>query len=68
MLYQAMTRYCMIYFGYSQKKDLDFKSKLYIKKSDIENPFLFLFHNGTCRIDKLSDAEMVRMGISRICL
>ena len=34
---QAMSRYCMIYFGYSPIKDFDFWSKLYKKKSDIKN-------------------------------
>ena len=37
LLSQAVTRYCMIYFGDSSKIESLFKNKLYIKDFDVEN-------------------------------
>ena len=37
LLSHAVTRYCMIYFGYSSKIGICFYNNSCIKKSDVEN-------------------------------
>ena len=40
----AVARYCMMFFGNSSKRDLEFYSKLYIEQSDYENLICFCFY------------------------
>ena len=45
LLFSAVTRYCMIYFGNSRKLEFGFRINDILKKSDVENlKNLFLFH------------------------
>ena len=63
---QAMSRYCMIYFGYSPHKRIPIFRVIIYKKSDIKKTYLLLLFHGLS-FDIL-EKNKKKIGVTRLII